>query len=68
MCTGLKDDGEMKLRAVYNFTGSGVNEATVPTERLKCDALDSLLELISVACEAQGVSHDALRLTTGILL
>ena len=29
VCAGLKPDGEMKLRAVYDFTGSGVNEATV---------------------------------------
>jgi hypothetical protein len=52
---GLKEDGELKVRAVYNFTGSGVNEATVPTEKLKCDALDALLALIKEAGEAMGV-------------
>jgi len=45
----------VKLRAVYNFTGSGVNEVTVPTEKLKCDALDALLELITVCCDVMGV-------------
>ena len=29
--SGFKDDGEMKLRAVYNSTGSGVNDAAVST-------------------------------------
>jgi len=61
LCAGLKDDGDVKLRAVYNFTGSGVNEVTVPTEKLKCDALDALLELISFSCGLMGDELEMLK-------
>ena len=46
LLSGLKPDGSVKLRVVYNLTGSGVNAATVPTEKLRVDTLDAFLDLI----------------------
>ena len=52
---GCKADGSIKLRVVYDLTASGVNEATIPTEKLHCDTLDAYFHLIWVAHEALGV-------------
>ena len=55
VCAGCKADGSIKLRVVYDLTASGVNEATIPTEKLHCDTLDAYFHLIWVAHEALGV-------------
>ena len=55
LLSGLKPDGSVKLRVVYNLTGSGVNAATVPSEKLRVDTLDAFLDLIAATHALCGV-------------
>ncbi len=52
---GLKPSGDLKLRAVYNFTASQVNACTKATEKLRCDTLDAFVKLIMVTHSLLGV-------------
>ena len=44
--SGVDSEGQPKFRAVDDFTRSEVNANTAPTEKLGCDTLDMLWELI----------------------
>ena len=44
MLTGVRENGEPKLRAVDDFTRSQVNACTCATEKLKCDTIDCFYE------------------------
>ena len=44
--SGLKENGERKLRAVDNFTLSDCNSATQSFEKLKYDTLDLFAEVL----------------------
>ena len=41
---GVRSNGLPKLRAIDDFTRSGINELTLPSEKLKCDGLDTLFQ------------------------
>ena len=43
---GYKATGEPKLRAIDDFSRSGVNAATQPCERLRCDSLDQFFAVL----------------------
>ena len=43
---GMDAEGNQKFRAVDDFTRSGVNAQTAPTEKLHCDTLDGLNEIL----------------------
>ena len=57
---GIKDDGSTKLRVVYDLTCSGINDATEPAEKLKCDTLDMFVQLILLTQTFVGVCPAAL--------
>ena len=44
--TGLKTDGSTKLRAIDDFTRSGINARTWPSEKLQYEALDTMMEFL----------------------
>ena len=44
--SGVDSEGQPKFRAVDDFTRSEVNANTAPTEKLGCDTLDMLWELM----------------------
>lgn len=43
---GVKDSGEPKLRAIDDLSFSSLNAATQATEKLRCDTLDALFEVL----------------------
>eukprot|EP00969_Alexandrium_andersonii_P283221 12520868-Alexandrium_andersonii.AAC.1 len=43
---GVKPDGSLKLRAVDDMSGSGVNAACQPAERLHYDTVDQLVRCV----------------------
>ena len=48
MRAGIRSNGKPKLRAIDDFSRSGVNECTQPTEKLRCDTLDNLYKMLCV--------------------
>ena len=43
LCAGEKPDGSMKIRAIDDFTRSGINSITWPAEKLHYEAIDALV-------------------------
>ena len=43
---GVKESGELKLRAIDDLSFSSLNAATQATEKLRCDTLDGLFEVL----------------------
>ena len=43
---GVKESGELKLRAIDDLSFSSLNAATQATEKLRCDTLDTLFEIL----------------------
>ena len=46
LLAGVKSNGELKLRAIDDFTRSSVNAHTRAGEKLKCDTLDAYFLLL----------------------
>ena len=40
----MRQNGEPKLRAIDDFSRSGVNKCTAAAEKLRCDTLDGFFE------------------------
>jgi hypothetical protein len=53
---GVKDDGSIKLRAVDDETGCGLNGATDPTEKLHNEHIDMLLQITALTWKQTGVA------------
>jgi hypothetical protein len=51
---GVKPDGSVKLRAVDDETGCGVNEAAQPTTKMKTDTIDEFLKVALLLQVATG--------------
>ena len=47
--TGVRSNGDIKYRAIDDFSRSGVNECTLPTEKLKCDTIDNLYKALRLS-------------------
>ena len=42
----MKSSGEIKYRAIDDFSRSAINACTVATEKLRCDAIDTFYEVL----------------------
>ena len=54
---GWKADGSTKLRAIDDFSCSQANMCTTASEKLRCDTLDTLLQVLRKQMELCKVAH-----------
>lgn len=54
LVAGVRSNGEIKLRAIDDFTRSGVNAHTDAAEKLRCDTLDAFFLVLKEMAQRTG--------------